>query len=126
MDGAYFLFCGSPQNRKGIDWLAQLCREKLDADPFSGCLFIFRSRSGKSIRILAYDSQGFWLADEAFVERAFQVVASRRDTGENAASATGTVAFGGRESGDRCGTGVAECEFIKKTALNENPTDGSF
>jgi len=30
--------------RKGIDSLAQLCREKLDADPFSGCLFIFRSR----------------------------------------------------------------------------------
>jgi len=41
--------------RKGIDSLAQLCREKLDADPFSGCLFIFRSRSGKAIRILTYD-----------------------------------------------------------------------
>ena len=41
--------------RKGIDSLAQLCREKLDADPFSGCLFIFRSRSGKAIRVLAYD-----------------------------------------------------------------------
>ena len=40
--------------RKGIDSLAQLCREKLDADPFSGCLFIFRSRSGRAIRILAY------------------------------------------------------------------------
>ena len=52
----------SIDGRKGIDSLAQLCREKLDADPFSGCLFIFRSRSGKSIRILAYDSQGFWLA----------------------------------------------------------------
>ena len=47
---------------KGIDSLAQLCREKLAADPFSGSLFIFRSRSGKSIRILPYDSQGFWLA----------------------------------------------------------------
>src|SRR6476646_5562182 len=51
----------SIDGRKGIDSLDQLCREKLDADPFSGCLFIFRSRSGKSIRILAYDSQGFWL-----------------------------------------------------------------
>jgi transposase len=48
--------------RKGIDSLAQLCREKLGADPFSGCLFIFRSRSGKAIRILAYDGQGFWIA----------------------------------------------------------------
>ena len=32
--------------RKGIDALAQLCREKLDADPFSGCVFIFRTRRG--------------------------------------------------------------------------------
>jgi len=39
MDGAYFLFCGAPQNRKGIDAIAQLCREKLNADPFSGYLF---------------------------------------------------------------------------------------
>ena len=48
--------------RKGIDSLAQLCREKLDADPFSGCLFIFRSRRGTAINLLAYDGQGFWLA----------------------------------------------------------------
>jgi transposase len=58
--------------RKGIDSLAQLCREKLDADPFSGCLFIFRSRSGKSIRILAYDSQGFWLATKRLSKGRFQ------------------------------------------------------
>jgi transposase len=48
--------------RKGIDSLAQLCREKLDADPFSGCLFIFRSRRGTAIKLLIYDGQGFWLA----------------------------------------------------------------
>lgn len=48
--------------RKGIDSLAQLCREKLDADPFSGCLFIFRSRRGTTIKLLIYDGQGFWLA----------------------------------------------------------------
>jgi len=39
-----------------------LCQEKLQADPFSGCLFLFRSRRGTSIRILVYDGQGFWLA----------------------------------------------------------------
>ena len=41
--------------RKGIDSLAQLCREKLEADPFSGCVFIFRSRRGTAIKLLAYD-----------------------------------------------------------------------
>ena len=35
--------------RKGIDSLAELCRQKLDADPFSGYLFIFRSRRATSI-----------------------------------------------------------------------------
>ena len=30
--------------RKGIDGLAQVCREVLTADPFSGWLFVFRNR----------------------------------------------------------------------------------
>ena len=61
--------------RKGIDSIAQLCREKLDADPFSGCLFIFRSRRGTAIKLLAYDGQGFLARHEATVEGSFQVVA---------------------------------------------------
>jgi len=44
--------------RKGIDALAQLCREKLQEDPFSGCLFVFRTRNAAAIKILAYDLCG--------------------------------------------------------------------
>jgi transposase len=58
--------------RKGIDALAQLCREKLAADPFSGCLFIFRSRSSKAIRILTYDGQGFWIATKRLSKGRFR------------------------------------------------------
>src|SRR6516164_3600251 len=72
MDGAYFLFCGAAQNRKGIDGLAQLCREKLAADPFSGCLLIFRSRRGTAIKLLAYDGQGFWLATKRLSKGRFR------------------------------------------------------
>jgi transposase len=50
--------------RKGIDSLVRLCREKLSSDPFSGHVFIFRSRRATSIRILCYDGQGFWLAQK--------------------------------------------------------------
>ena len=39
--------------RKGIDSLAALCREKLQTDPFSGWLFVFRTRSAQAIKILA-------------------------------------------------------------------------
>ena len=41
--------------RKGIDSLAELCRAKLQTDPFSGCLFVFRSRRATSIKVLVYD-----------------------------------------------------------------------
>jgi len=50
--------------RRGIDGLARLCKEVLKADPFAGWLFVFRSRSGKSIKILVYDGQGFWLCQK--------------------------------------------------------------
>ena len=58
--------------RKGIDRIAQLCREKLNADPFSGHLFIFRSRRGTSIRILQFDGQGFWLATKRLSKGRFK------------------------------------------------------
>jgi transposase len=58
--------------RKGIDSLAQLCREKLEADPFSGCVFIFRSRRSTAIKLLAYDGQGFWLATKRLSKGRFQ------------------------------------------------------
>src|ERR1039457_1718933 len=50
--------------RKGIDSLARLCQDKLAEDPFSGCVFVFRSRSGSAIRLLSYDGQGYWLAQK--------------------------------------------------------------
>lgn len=50
--------------RKGIDSLAQVCKEKLADDPFSGCLFVFRTRSGNTLKVLVYDGQGFWMAQK--------------------------------------------------------------
>ena len=58
--------------RKGIDSLAQLCREKLQADPFSGCVFVFRTRSAAAIKILVYDGQGFWLATKRLSKGRFR------------------------------------------------------
>jgi transposase len=50
--------------RKGIDSLVRLCQDKLAEDPFSGCVFVFRSRSRTAIRLLTYDGQGYWLAQK--------------------------------------------------------------
>ncbi len=50
--------------RKGIDGLVRLCRERLRSDPFSGSMFVFRSRKGTAIKLLIYDGQGFWLCQK--------------------------------------------------------------
>ena len=50
--------------RNGIDGLVALCKKKLEADPFSGALFVFRSRRKIAVKVLAYDGQGFWVAQK--------------------------------------------------------------
>ena len=47
--------------RKGIDGFAQLCRERFSVDPFAGAVFVFRNRRATMLRLLCYDSRGFWL-----------------------------------------------------------------
>ena len=47
--------------RAGIDGLAAACRQRLQADPFSGALFVFRNRTRTAIKVLVYDGQGFWM-----------------------------------------------------------------
>lgn len=47
--------------RCGIDALAGYCKNVLALDPLSGHVFVFRNKNAKSIKILTYDSQGFWL-----------------------------------------------------------------
>ena len=66
------VFAVHRKNRKGIDGLAQFCREKLAADPFSGCLFIFRSRRGTTIKALAFDGQGYWMAQKRLSKGRFK------------------------------------------------------
>ena len=66
--------------RKGIDALAQLCREKLDADPFSGCLFIFRTRRGTAIQAFAVRRPGVLAGHQTVIEGAFPMVAHRHGT----------------------------------------------
>ncbi len=52
--------------KNGFDGLAAVCRRKLEQDPFSGALFLFRNRRGISVKILVYDGQGFWCCQKRF------------------------------------------------------------
>ena len=57
--------------RKGIDGLAALCRQVLDADPLGGTLFVFCGRSRQAIKCLVYDGQGFWLCQKRLSQGRF-------------------------------------------------------
>ena len=67
-----FVCIGSVDFRNGIDGLARVCREQLAADPYSGSIFVFRSRRGTAIKLLAYDGQGFWLCMKRLSEGRFR------------------------------------------------------
>lgn len=58
--------------RRGIDGLAALCRSVLKENPFSGTVFVFRSRSGTQLRLLTYDAQGFWLCTKRLSAHRFR------------------------------------------------------
>lgn len=58
--------------RKGIDGLAGICKAVLQADPFSGCLFVFRNRRRTSLKILTYDGQGYWLCQKRLSKGRFR------------------------------------------------------
>lgn len=57
--------------RKGIDGLARICRDVLQRDPFSGCLFVFRNRRATAVKVLMYDGQGFWLCQKRLSQGRF-------------------------------------------------------
>ena len=98
--------------RKGIDSLAELCRAKLNADPFSGCLFVFRSRRATSIKVLVYDGQGFWLATKRLSKGRFRWWPQGEEPARTATRASGTGVAGGRQPGHRCGV---RCGALRTT-----------
>lgn len=88
--------------RRGIDGLAQLCRAQLGEDPFTGAVFVFRSRSGTSIKLLVYDGQGFWLCQKRLSQGRFRFWPSGKGPGVGLqAHELQVLLFGGDPSATR-------------------------
>ena len=47
--------------RKGIDGFVAICSQQLHQDPRSGSLYVFINRAATMIRILSYESNGYYL-----------------------------------------------------------------
>jgi transposase len=56
-----YLACGSTDMRKNIDGLAALVTHTFALDLFSNSLFVFCNRGRDKLKILFWDTNGFWL-----------------------------------------------------------------
>jgi transposase len=56
-----WLVAGFTDLRKGLDGLTALVQSRLNENPFSGSLYIFRGRRGDKIKVLWYSHDGLCL-----------------------------------------------------------------
>ena len=59
--GAIYLVSGITDMRKSIDGLSLIVADVLEMDLLSSVWFIFRNRGKDKIKILFWDTNGFWL-----------------------------------------------------------------
>lgn len=66
--------------RKQIDGLSLIIADKLDQDPTSGQLFIFRNRQANKLKLLWWDKNGFWLFYKRIEKGHFKLPGIEDDT----------------------------------------------
>jgi transposase len=66
-----FLAVAPIDGRKGIDSLAAVCRQVLGDNPLGGAVYVFRTRTGTTLKLLADDGQGFWLCTKRLSQGRF-------------------------------------------------------
>ncbi len=59
--GNIYLVSGATDMRKSIDGLSMIVSEVLELDPMSQVWFIFCNRQHDNLKILFWDTNGFWL-----------------------------------------------------------------
>ncbi len=57
--------------RKGIDGLATLVRDTMGADPFSGAVYVFRSKRADRVKLVFWDGSGVVLVAKRLEEGRF-------------------------------------------------------
>ena len=56
-----YLYCGHTDMRKSINGLMLLVKSGFEMDPCSSAIFVFCNRARDRIKILEWDTDGFWL-----------------------------------------------------------------
>lgn len=67
------LLATTPQDfRKGIDGFVAVCRDQLQHNPRSDTRFCFINRNRTMVRILTWDSNGYWLMTKRLSKGTFK------------------------------------------------------
>jgi transposase len=66
-----YLACGVTDMRRGMDSLAAMVQQSLDADPFDGSLYAFRGRKGRLVKCFWHDGVGLCLPAKRIEQGAF-------------------------------------------------------
>lgn len=74
-----YLAIGITDMRKSISGLSAIVSQKFKLDPFSDSMFVFCSRNRQRIKILRYETNGWWLYYKVLETGRFQWP---RDSGE--------------------------------------------
>ena len=66
LTGRIWLCTAGVDGRKSYDGLAAVVTTYLAGDPLNGDLYVFKNRRGTALKMLCYDSRGFWLITRRF------------------------------------------------------------
>lgn len=87
--------------RCGFDALAEATRHVLRQDPFSGHLFVFFNRGRNRVKILHWDTGGFWLSHKRLESGTFKVAWRTEGVVEMAAAEVALILEGIELAGAR-------------------------